>query len=202
MHNTRSERLWVDLVNDLADKWRTFFQDLETHHGLNAEDGDHIWLLHRLFLEELSCELGVWTKGWNNHKMQLRGERNQSPMEMFLIGMVEREMPGVQEWIEQQEAALPNDEGAWEGLGNGTAQNLVEDGGNQVPFGFDARPDELNEVACEPPRCPLSAEEKERLDAIVAQEFGINKYWSMPERMLIWNRALELCHTWVQQREH
>ena len=50
VHNTRSERLWVDLVNDLSAKWKKYFQDLETHHGLNAEDGDHTWLLHYLFL--------------------------------------------------------------------------------------------------------------------------------------------------------
>ena len=202
MHNTRSERLWVDLVNDLADKWRTFFQDLETHHGFNAEDGDHTWLLHRLFLEELNCELDIWTKGWNNHKMQLRGERNKSPMEMFLIGMVERDTPGIREWIEQQEEAPPNDGATWEDLGDAAAENLVENGRNQVPFDIDNRPDVLNEVECEPPGCPLSADEKERLDATVAQEFGINQYRSMPERMLIWNRALELCHMMVQQREH
>ena len=201
MHNTRSERLWVDLVTDLSDKWRTFFQDLETHHGLNAEDGDHIWLLHRLFLEELNCELEVWTKCWNNHKMQLRGERNKSPMEMFLIGMVERETPGIQEWIAQQEDNLP--EGIdGEHLGRDVAGNLVEDGQNRVPFRIDARPDELHEVECEPPGCPLSADEKERLDTTIAQEFGINQYRSMPERLLIWNRALELCHTLVQHREH
>lgn len=110
MHNTRSEWLWFDLVNDLSQKWKVFFQDLETHHRMNAEAGDHIWLLHYLFLEELNCELKQWAKGWNHHKMQLKGEENKSPMEMFLLGMVEREAPGVEDWIHQQEAVedLPN----------------------------------------------------------------------------------------------
>lgn len=203
MHNTRSERLWVDLVNDLSDKWKKFFQDLETHHGMNAEDGDHIWLLHHLFLEELNCELQEWAKGWNHHKMQLKGEANKSPMEMFLIGMVERETPGVREWIEQQEEAvedLPNYGIEWEDVADEVAHNLGGNGRNQVPFEIDNRPEELHEVACEPPMRPLSRDEKEQLDVTVAREFGINKYRSMPERILIWDRAFELCRTLVQQR--
>ena len=93
MHNTRSERLWFDLVNDLSHKWKTFFQDLETRHGMNAEAGNHIWLLHFLFLDELNSKLKQWAKGWNHLKMQLKGEENKSLMEMFLIGMVEHGGP-------------------------------------------------------------------------------------------------------------
>ena len=204
MHNTRSERLWFDLVNDLSHKWQSFFQDLETHHGMNAEAGDHIWLLHYLFLEELNCELDQWAKGWNHHKMQLKGEENKSPIEMFLIGMVERETPGVREWINQQEQAvedLPNYGVAWEDLGDQVARNVMQDGQNQMPFEIDNRPELLHEVTCEPPGCPLSAGEKQILDATVAREYGTNKYRSMPERTLIWDRAFELSRTLVQQRE-
>jgi hypothetical protein len=204
VHNTRSERLWFDLVNDLSHKWQTFFQDLETHHGMNAEAGDHIWLLHYLFLEELNCKLDQWAQGWNHHKMQLKGEENKSPMEMFLIGMVERETPGVREWINQQQEAvedLPNYGVAWEDLGDQVAGNVVQEGQNQMPFAIDNRPEQLHKVDCEPPGCPLSAGEKESLDATVAREFGPNKYRSMPERVLIWDRAFELCRTLVQQRE-
>ncbi|KAF8328647.1 hypothetical protein F5887DRAFT_897455 [Amanita rubescens] len=204
VHNTRSERLWVDLVNDLSGKWKKFFQDLETHHGMNAEDGDHTWLLHHLFLEELNSELQEWVKGWNHHKMQLRGETNQSPIEMFMVGMVERETPGVREWLEQQEEVvddLPNYGVAWEDLEDQVAHDLVQAGQNQGPFQIDNRPGELHDVTCDPPGCPLSAEEKEQLDGTVAHEFGTNLFRGMPERILIWNRALELCCTLVQQRQ-
>lgn len=194
----------MDLVNDLSDQWRKFFQDLETHHGMNAEDGDHTWLVHHLFLGELNGELQSWAKGWNHHKMQLKGERNKSPMEMFLIGLVERETPGVREWIEQQEATvedLPNYGVAWDELDDEVAHNLEEGGRAHQPFEIDRRPQELHEVACDAPDSPLSAAERARLDAMLAQEFGINDHRSMPERMLIWNRALELCRIFVQQRE-
>ena len=203
IHNTRSEHLWVDLVNDLSTKWKKYFQDLETHHGLNAEDGDHMWLLHYLFLGELNSKLQEWAKGWNHHKMQLRGEMNKSPMEMFLIGMVEQETPGVCEWIEHQEEDidnLPNYGVDWEDLGDEPGHHLEQGEGPQGPFDIDRRPDELHEVACDGPDCPLSATEKGRLDAALAEEFGTNHYRSMPERMLIWNRGLELCRAFVQQR--
>ena len=194
----------MDLVTDLSDKWRRFFQDLETHHGMNAEDGYHTWLLHHLFLGELDRELQEWVKGWNHHKMQLKGEKNQSPIEMFMMGMVEREAPGVREWIEQQEEEvedLPNYGVAWENLEDEVAHNLEQDRGNPGPFEIDNRPEELHDVVCDPPDCPLSLDEKERLDATVVHEFGANGFRSMPERMLIWNRALDLCRDLIQQRE-
>ena len=204
VHNTRSEQLWFDLVNNLSHKWQSFFQDLETHHGMNAEAGDHIWLLHCLFLEELNCELDQWAKGWNHHKMQLKGEENKSPIEMFLIGMVEHETPGMREWINQQEQAvedLPNYGVSWEDLGDQVAWNVVQDGQNQMPFELDNRPEALHDIICEPPGCPLSAGEMEILDATIAREYGTNKYQSMPECMLIWDRAFELSHTLVHQCE-
>jgi hypothetical protein len=194
----------VDLVTDLSDKWRRFFQDLETHHGMNAKDGYHMWLLHHLFLGELNCELQEWVKGWNHHKMQLKGEMNQSPIEMFMMGMVERETPGIREWIEQQEEEvedLPNYGVAWENLEDEVTHNLEQERETPVPFEIDNWPEELHEVACNPPDCPLSVEEKERLDMVVVQEFGANELRSMPECMLIWNRALDLCRALIQQHE-
>ena len=49
---------------------------------------------------------------------------------MFLIGIVEHETPGVQDWIHQQEAVedLPNYVVAWEDLGDRAARNVVENG--------------------------------------------------------------------------
>ena len=178
MHNTRSERLWFDLVNNLSHKWKIFFQDLETCHGMNAEASDHIWLLHFLFLDELNSELKQWVKGWNHHKMQLKGEENKSPMEMFLIGMVECKAPGVQDWIHQQEVIndLPNYGIAWEDLGERVVQEVVEEGQIEMPFQVDNRPEELHKIGCEPPGCPLTAGEKERLDAEVVCDFGANRF--------------------------
>jgi hypothetical protein len=190
---------------DLSDKWRRFFQDLETHHGMNVEDGYHTWLLHRLFLEELNWELQEWVKSWNHHKMQLKGEMNQSPIEMFMMGMVEWEALGVHDWIKQQEedvTDLLNYGVAWENLEDEVAHNLEHNGENQLgPFDIDNWPEELHDVACDPPDCPLSVVEQETLDAVVVHEFGGNEFRSMGEWMLIWNRALDLCRNLISQRE-
>lgn len=69
--------------------------------------------------------------------MQLKGEMNQSPMEMFMMGMVKCESPGVREWIEQQEEGiedLPNYRVAWEDLEDDVAHNLEQDRHDQGPF--------------------------------------------------------------------
>ena len=115
--------------------------------------------------------------------MQLKGEENKSPMEMFLIGMVEREAPGVQDWIHQQEVVddLPNYGLAWEDLGERMAREVVEEGQIEMPFQVDNQPEELHEIGCKPPGCPLTAGEKERLDAEVVCDFGANRFRSMPE---------------------
>ena len=81
------------------------------------------------------------------------------------------------------------------------SQNVIDDGQIQLPFQVDNRPEELHKVGCEPPGCPLMAGEKEWLDVAIVCEFGTNKYRSMPEHMLKWDRAFELCCMWVQQRE-
>ncbi|KAM6489023.1 hypothetical protein JOM56_015535, partial [Amanita muscaria] len=79
VHNTRIERLWVDVVHDLSSKWKGLFEDLESFQGLNIEQAGHLWLLHHLFLKEMNAELEEWMRGWNSHKMQIKGHPNQSP---------------------------------------------------------------------------------------------------------------------------
>ncbi|KAM6497900.1 hypothetical protein JOM56_005848 [Amanita muscaria] len=57
VHNTRIERLWVDVVHDLSSKWKGLFEDLESFQGLNIEQAGHLWLLHHLFLKEMNARL-------------------------------------------------------------------------------------------------------------------------------------------------
>ena len=49
VHNIRIEWLWVNVTSGFGRKWKTFFQDLELHDGLNPDSDAHIWLLHHLF---------------------------------------------------------------------------------------------------------------------------------------------------------
>lgn len=87
VHNTRIERLWVDLTAQIGAKWSDFFSLLETHYGLDADNIHHLWLLHYLFLTELNREIDVFVETWNNHLMNLPGQRTRTPLDMFTWDM-------------------------------------------------------------------------------------------------------------------
>ena len=190
MHNTRIERLWVDIVHDLSSKWKELFEVLEIHHGLDPDRMAHVWLVHHLFLNEMNAELIEWVQGWNSHKMQLRGQRNQSPHEMFVIGITERECPGVSAWILQQEETVV-DLAAY-GLEDGEHQGEGRDSQR-----VDVRPERFSEVRCDTPNCPLDADQISVLDDSLAQAFGLDMHRSMPQRKFIWDHALDICGAWM-----
>ncbi|KAM6495102.1 hypothetical protein JOM56_009725 [Amanita muscaria] len=190
VHNTRIERLWVDIVHDLSSKWKEHFEVLEIHHGLDADHMGHTWLLHHLFLKEMNAELSEWVQGWNSHKMQLRGQRNQSPHEMFVIGITERECPGVHGWIMQQEDAVVD----LEAFGVEEGENRLDNGEDQR---VDTRPERFSEVRCDSPNCPLDADQLYALDESLAQAFGQDAPRSMLQRKFIWDHALDICRAWM-----
>ncbi|KAE9386033.1 hypothetical protein BT96DRAFT_960656 [Gymnopus androsaceus JB14] len=49
-HNTRIERLWVEVGSQFARRWRAFFTHLEHIHCLKRKNPHHLWLIHHLFL--------------------------------------------------------------------------------------------------------------------------------------------------------
>ena len=67
VHNIWIEPLWVDWTSGVGAKWKTFFQGLEIHHGLDSENPAHIWLLHHLFLHIINHEAMEWVNSWNSH---------------------------------------------------------------------------------------------------------------------------------------
>ncbi|KAK6969559.1 nitrite transporter NirC, partial [Favolaschia claudopus] len=76
VHNTRIERLWYDVTHGFGKKWKVFFLDLETNHGLNPTRPGHIWLLRHLFLASINRDAQDWAEAWNSH--QLTGPRGIS----------------------------------------------------------------------------------------------------------------------------
>lgn len=83
VHNTRIERLWVDLKVQLIHKWVAFFSTLELHHALNAANQNHRWLLQYLFLVDINREIQRFVEAWNNHPLKRDGERTRTPLDLF-----------------------------------------------------------------------------------------------------------------------
>lgn len=76
-HNTRIERLWVEVGSQFARRWRAFFFRLERCHHLDRNDPHHIWLLHYLFLDAINEDCQGFQDSWNAHP--LSGDGNRSP---------------------------------------------------------------------------------------------------------------------------
>ncbi|KAJ7144675.1 hypothetical protein C8R46DRAFT_1159249 [Mycena filopes] len=87
-HNTRIERLWVEVGSQFARRWRAFFYRLEALHRLDRTNANHLWLLHRLFLDDINRDCAEFQVQWNAHPISGAGH-DQSPNDMFLLGQLE-----------------------------------------------------------------------------------------------------------------
>ncbi|KAK1218916.1 hypothetical protein PQX77_014961 [Marasmius sp. AFHP31] len=88
MHNTRIERLWVEVGSRLARQWRAFFLRLERLHRLDVKNPFHLWLLHQLFLDAINDDINTFEQEWNSHPISGIGHE-KSPKDMRLLGMIE-----------------------------------------------------------------------------------------------------------------
>ena len=61
-----------------ARPWRAFFYRLERIHLLDHHNPHHLWLLHHLFLTEISASCAEFCEEWNAHPISGEGH-NQSP---------------------------------------------------------------------------------------------------------------------------
>ncbi|KAJ6543011.1 hypothetical protein B0H19DRAFT_957835, partial [Mycena capillaripes] len=87
-HNTRIERLWVEVGSQFARRWRAFFYRLEALHGLDRSNAHHLWLLHLLFLSLINEDCEDFRAEWNCHPISGEGH-SQSPNDMCFVGQVQ-----------------------------------------------------------------------------------------------------------------
>ncbi|KAG1740937.1 hypothetical protein EDB19DRAFT_1828328 [Suillus lakei] len=78
-HNTRIERLWVEVGWQFARRWKGFFICLKRLHGLNRKNPHHLWLLHSLFLDLINVNCSAFIDEWNHHPISGVSTKNQSP---------------------------------------------------------------------------------------------------------------------------
>lgn len=199
IHNTRIERLWYDVTNGFGQKWKNFFLDLETHHGMNPSIPGHIWLLHHLFLPAISTDAQQWAASWNAHKMNLKGAAKQSPDEMYMFSLIEDGPRGFT--AVNDEVVDPATYGVdWDAAGDPTlmahhlAHNPEEAAG---PNAFGTKPANLPQVPCEPPNCPLTAERVRYLDLTLSQQVDVSS-GNMLIRRNVWRTAMAICHNIMQ----
>lgn len=204
VHNTRIERLWYDVTHGFGSKWKNFFIELETHHGLNPSSPTHIWLLHHLFLADINEDAQRWAQAWNHHTMQLKGERNSSPYKQFFYSLVRDGPRGLitpppEEDIDDLEHygvdwAVNDNE---ELMAHHIENNPHEAAGDSA---FVVKPTQLAHVPCEPPNCPLMPEQIAYLDATLAERVNLQSR-GMTTRRTVWRVALSICHTMTQESE-
>ncbi|KAJ7162948.1 hypothetical protein C8R46DRAFT_903830, partial [Mycena filopes] len=88
-HNTRIERLWVEVGSQFVRRWRGFFSRLERLHHLDIDKPEHLWLLHTMFLDAINTDCAEFQLNWNAHPMAGHETHNKSPNDMRLLGQAQ-----------------------------------------------------------------------------------------------------------------
>ncbi|KAL0066854.1 hypothetical protein AAF712_006049 [Marasmius tenuissimus] len=195
IHNIRIERLWRDVTLGFGGKWKLFFQSLEQSHGLNARIPSHIWLLHHLFLDSINEDARCWAESWNRHPLTSL-HMTHSPQEMFVFGMIENGVRGLDaadENVEDLNAyGIDFEEMDEPRIFEHHAQYnpLVEDEASN-PFLVHA-PSQFSHVEVEKYPCPFTHMQLQELDThLQSQWYFGNK--DMESRALLWDVAVEFC---------
>ena len=84
-HNTRIERLWVEVGRNFCRSWRAFFNRLEDQFGLDCSNPSHIWLLQTLFLDDLNADCESFVREWNSHPVSGVDAGDMSPQVHFYV---------------------------------------------------------------------------------------------------------------------
>ena len=90
-HNQRIERLWRDVFRCVSHLFYYTFYGMESSGILDTDDPLHLFTLHLVFLPRINQALGQFTDAFNHHNV--RTERNWSPHQMWLNGMMHHDNP-------------------------------------------------------------------------------------------------------------
>ena len=90
-HNQRIERLWKDVFRCVCHLYYYLFYSMESTGILNTDDSVHLFVLHLIFTPRINKALDEFREAFNHHKV--RTERNCSPYQMWINGMLHPENP-------------------------------------------------------------------------------------------------------------
>jgi hypothetical protein len=191
--------LWFDFTQGIGQKWKDFFIDLECNHGLDPDNPAHIWLLQFLFLPAINQDVTKWAEVWNAHKIQLWGEWDRSPRDMFLFGMVEDGPRGLAHLLNEEDmdgldlATYGID---WEAQEDPVLMRHFFDNNPEDRTGNDftpvTAPARMSEVICDSPGSPLTVEQQQMVQEVINDVVDTTSR-NMTIRRLIWQIAFDLC---------
>ncbi|KAJ7572189.1 hypothetical protein C8J56DRAFT_771085 [Mycena floridula] len=174
VHNVRIERLWVDVTAQVGHTWTGLFDILELRHGLDADNQNHLWLIHYLFLVTINDHLALFAQGWNEHRISTRAV-NRSPIDMFTFDSYVNGVRGHALDLNNDELEVYGID--WDGL---NLDEIRESQRRNNPQGEDSTswvgrtgpPPHLNEVQVEPPMVDLAEDSLSGLYNEVEQWLG------------------------------
>lgn len=173
------------------------FTLLETRHGLQVSNPNHIWLLQHLFLPMINEQLTFWAESWNHHRVSQRTGPARSPEDMFVFDSLVNGVRG----DDLHQFAMTDKElevfGVdWEGLQDETLLRTLRshytDEGSGSWLGRRGPPPDLNEVAVNPPSVLLSHGQVNFLDQQLQHHIRLPRE---QEVIQLWIDALALATT-------
>jgi hypothetical protein len=78
-HNTRIERVWLEVGVQFARRWKAFYEQLESFYGLDPHRPEHLWLLNTLFLDDLNEDVKMFVETFNNHGIKNSDMGSRTP---------------------------------------------------------------------------------------------------------------------------
>ena len=108
VHNQRIERFWRDMFSGCVSMFYYLFYSLEDRGLLCCDNEADLFSLHYAFLPHINANLQTFCQAYNRHR--LRTERNYSPMQLWLLGMLttsdERASSGVYDFEQMSDVSL------------------------------------------------------------------------------------------------
>lgn len=140
--------------------------DLEANHSLDVNRTAHIWLLHHLFLLAINQDATDWASTWNSHKLQTKGQCEQSPPDMFFLSMLQRGLRGTIAMVSASgDDEMVNDIASysinWEvgddkQMMSHLLENNLQDWSDENPFTSASTLGQLSKVLYKLPNCPFN----------------------------------------------
>ena len=81
VHNSRIERLWRDMYNNVTSTYLAVFSELANNNILDPLNDTDLFCLHYTFIPRINQTLKHFVDSWNNHALST--ESNLSPTQLF-----------------------------------------------------------------------------------------------------------------------